>query len=202
MTPNPLTPSSHPDELLPWFVNNTLSPDEREEVQTHVHGCLRCQHEVRLLEQVQSQVKKTPVDSPGELGLHRLLAKVHQDQEHVVLQVARPWWQSGIAIAASLIIVFQAGLLLDAWYFSKPVVPLEAPKEAGVVLQVSFAPTALELEIRETLSHINGVFIGGPGQLGVYRIRLHLAATDEDGIRQALESLRQQEGIVTHVAKE
>ncbi|MEX2496809.1 MAG: zf-HC2 domain-containing protein [Woeseia sp.] len=48
------------DELLPWFVNNTLSAAERDQVRQHLDGCTACQESVSLLSAVQSAVRHEP----------------------------------------------------------------------------------------------------------------------------------------------
>ena len=96
----------------------------------------------------------------------------------------------------------QAGFLIDAWFLSKPMAPLSGPKEQGVVFQLSFAPTATETEIRESIGAVDGTFTDGPNQLGIYRIRLKLSPTNKQTIEQALETLRQRKTIINHVAKE
>ena len=187
MSEVPTQNHTHPDELLPWFVNNTLSETERTEVDTHVQTCTRCQQEVAFLHNMRTRVKENPIQSPGVFGLNRLLKEVQRDNEMERLQRQQQsgWWRTSLAIAASLIILIQAGLLIDAWFFSKPMVPLSGPEEQGIVLQLSFEPTAMEVDIRESVSAVGGTFIDGPGQLGVYRIRLNLSPTDEKGVFRA-----------------
>ena len=204
MPTSPIQEHPHPEDLLPWFVNNTLSLNQKKEVEIHLQQCRRCQNEVALLQNMRQHVKTVPIRSPGEVGLQRLLHKVKQEkkQEQIKQRKKVKWWQPSLAIAASMLIFVQAGLLFDAWFLSKPVVPLSGPQESGIVIQISFAPTATEAEIRESISAINGSFIGGPGQLGIYRIRLNVPTTDQKGIEQAVESLRQRQTIIRHVAKE
>lgn len=193
----------HPDELLPWFVNQSLTDQEREQVEVHLQSCGRCQAEVELLRGMRAEVKQGVADSPGESGLNRLLAEVQKDKAGSE-QISKPmpeWWRTGLAIAASLIIMTQAGLLIDAWYFSKPMVPLAGPQEQGVVLQLSFTPTTTEADIRQIILGVKGTFVGGPGPLGIYRIRLEQAPEDKQGIEQIISGLHQQ-SLVTHVARD
>jgi len=204
MTQLSMTNDQHPDELLPWFVNQSLSDHEREQVEAHLQSCSRCQQEVDFLRNVREEVKTCSSSSPGELGLQRLLREVKRDsslqQGHG--QKRSWWWGNGLAIAASFVIMVQAGLLMDAWFFSKPMVPLSGPSDLGVILQISFQPTATEPDIRQTVSAINGMFVGGPGQLGIYRIRLPLESQDKSGIEEAMGLLRNQKNVVSHVARE
>ncbi len=126
-------PPTHPDQLLPWWVNNTLPLDERKVVEGHLRGCARCTKEVRLLQQMKEQVQELPIQSPGQFGLRRFLTEVNRDKEVSRLRqrTSGRWRRSGLAMAASFIIILQAGLLLDAWWFSKPVVPLSGPEVPG-----------------------------------------------------------------------
>ena len=195
---------AHPDELLPWFVNGTLSSSERNDVAQHVQACSKCQQEIALLQRMRTHIKETPSQSPGEFGLNRLLSEIRKEQ--VVTKMEQPrssgWWRTGLAIAASLIIFIQARFLLDAWYLSKPMAPLAGPQTHEQVLQISFQPTATEAQIREALSHIHGTFIDGPSSLGLYRVRLNTAASPETPIQQTIEQLRQQTTIIQHVAED
>lgn len=204
MRDSPIEQQGHPDELLPWFVNKTLPADERHVVEQHIASCHQCQEEIVLLEKMRAQVKEAPIQSPGEFGLNRLLKEVRNEQ--TVSEVQRPkssgWWKAGLAIAASLIIFIQAGLLIDTWYLSKPVAPLSGPLEQGLVLQVSFAPTATESQIREVVGAVHGTFIDGPSQLGIYRIRLNKLSPDNGKVEQMIEQLRQRKKIIRHVAQD
>lgn len=204
MSPDHLQESSHPDELLPWYVNQTLSAKEQREVEDHIHNCVRCQQEISLLQHMREQVQSTPLDSPGELGLQRLLSEIKTPQFSTQFQhpgQSPTWWKT-FAIAASFIIVAQAGLLMDAYFFSKPMVPLSGPPSNGVILQVTFLPTVTEGEMRETLHAISGNVIDGPGQLGIYRIRLDLSPNNQKEIKGAIAFLQKHTTVIGHVAQE
>jgi hypothetical protein len=204
MTQRSITNDQHPDELLPWFVNQSLSDHEREQVEVHLQSCKQCQQGVEFLRKVREEVKTFSPSLPGELGLKRLLRDVKQDSSHQQGQGQKRswWWGNGLAIAASLVIMVQAGLLMDAWFFSKTMAPLSGPHDFEVTLQITFQPNATEADIRQMVNAINGTFSGGPGQLGIYRIRLPLPPQDEAGIEEAMAYLRNQGKVVSHVARE
>ena len=194
--------STHPADLLPWFVNNTLSEHERLVVESHLETCPQCQQEVLLLQRMREQVKELPVESPGNVGLNRLLHEIRNEKELKQLPI-RSWskkWRTSLAIAASLIICIQTMLLMDAWYLSKPMVPQSATQQSSHVLQISFTPTATEAEIRESIHAIKGTFIDGPSALGIYRIRLHPPMTSKQNLERIIGQLRQQTSIIRHVA--
>ncbi len=201
----PQEQQEHPAELLPWFVNETLSTEDRQTVEQHLESCPQCQQEITLLQKMRTHVKEIRTESPGEFGLNRLLSRVRNDRAVTESPQHPPTqrWQNWLAIAASLIIVIQAGLLIDTWYISKPMIPLSGPEEHGLVLQVSFTPTSTEAQIREVISAIHGRFIDGPSSLGIYRIRLDDQGTsDKSTIKSAIEHLREKTEIILHVSQE
>ncbi|GJL51909.1 MAG: hypothetical protein NPIRA01_31360 [Nitrospirales bacterium] len=203
MSHNPTEQPVHPDELLPWLVNGTLSGSERHDVEQHLEFCTQCQQEIALLEQMRTEIKESSTSSPGEIGLNRLLNKIQNEQTapDAASGTHTSVWRTGLAIAASLIIFIQAGLLLDSWYLSKPMVPLAGPQTYGLVLQVSFVPTATEAQIREVITGVHATFIDGPSSLGLYRIRLDPLTANESSIPKTIEQLRQHTTIIQHVAK-
>ncbi len=204
MTTNTNHHTGCPEDLLPWFVNHTLSPAQLQTVKAHLQHCPRCQQEVAWLKSVRQEIKTMPDPTPGELGLKRLIYRVRHEKtadQHQPRQGAA-WWRPAVAIAASLLIVIQAGLLIHAWLGPANIAPLSGQSEEGLILQITFAPTATEKQIRETVQNVGGSFVGGPGALGVYRIRLDIAATDRITTQQTVDRLREKENIVTHVTRE
>ncbi len=204
MTPNTDHKAPCPDDLLPWFVNHTLDPSQQRDVIAHLKHCRRCQQEVAWLKRVRQGIKATTEVSPGDLGLKRLLRRVGKakqaDQRHL-----RPkgWgWRSAVAIAASLVIVVQAGLLINQWFGPAAIKPLAGPSAEGPVLQITFLPTATEAQIRETVRAVGGSFAGGPSAIGVYQIRVNVPRTDRNAAQLMVDALRQKKDIVAHAAWE
>jgi len=52
------------NELLPWYVNDTLNDTERQLVRQHLHDCEACRGDVELLSRVQRGMRN---DSPAPL---------------------------------------------------------------------------------------------------------------------------------------
>lgn len=61
---------THPEELLAGYVDGSLGPDERAEVDAHLATCGRCREEVALAASARSSLGELPrsVTVPGELG--------------------------------------------------------------------------------------------------------------------------------------
>lgn len=201
------TAQEHPEELLPWYANQTLSGEELEYVQKHLQSCERCQREVELLGKMrteyQEQFKVTP---PGVFGLARLKREIKKDQE-VGLKKPSPkpamlWWRPAMA-AAVLVIVVQSVLLFNMNQPEQLITPLSGPVTEAVTLQVRFKPQAPAAAIQELLHDIDGEIIGGPGSLGIYRIALKDVDADQQAaIDKTVNTLKKKNNIIEYVAQE
>lgn len=192
--------NDHPDELLPWYVNGTLAMGERQDVETHLQTCERCRQEVVWLQNLRAQVKADASRSPGEFGLNRLLREA--DPQRAVAHHQRQWWRPALA-AAAVVIFIQSAVLINFLYRPAPITPLSGPVTEGAVLQVKFAPGATEAQIRQLLQKAQATLIGGPGALGVYRLRLEGVMTAQDqAIQHVIGELTAQHDIVTYAARE
>jgi hypothetical protein len=61
---------SHPEELLAGYVDGSLAPAEREEVELHLRGCARCREDVTAAERSRNLLKELP-EVPAPDGLAR-----------------------------------------------------------------------------------------------------------------------------------
>lgn len=193
-----MSASEHPDELLPWYANGSLKPQERAQVEHHLQACARCRAQVEFLAAVRRQIQSEPLQAPDELGLRRLLRTVRAQADR-----RRSWWRPALA-AAVLVILAQTALLVSLWPGSESrITPLGAPPGEGVLIQVQFAPQATEAQIRALLGEIRGEIVAGPGALGVYRIRVEgVDASGSEEVESIVARLRRQDDLVLHVARE
>ena len=194
--------STHPDELLSWYVNGTLEGPERARVEKHLESCRRCRDEAAWLARLREQIKaEGGADAPGELGLRRLMRQVRGSEAKPRARRLQ-WWQPALA-AAVVVIVIQSVLLVKPWQEAETgIVPL-GMQVSGAVVQVEFAPTATEAQIREVLQAVDGIIVEGPGALGIYRIRLQgVSPADDARVAAAVAALRARKGVVVHAAAE
>ncbi len=193
------------EQLLPWYVNDTLSDDERRQVEAYLERNSEARDEVELLRALRRQVKEEKVEnSPGELGLQRLKREIKQaDREQAgsdrmtgrTVTVASFW--RPLAVAACLAVVIQAGVMISLSGGPGSEVEI-AHGTAGLtapVLQVTFAPDATEQEIREVLQAAGASIADGPTALGIYNLRL--VDADATSVEEALTTLRASGDVVT-----
>lgn len=192
------------EQLLPWYVNGTLSEAERQRVESYLESSAEARQELAFLEGLRGRVKDMDYgNTPGEMGLKRLQREIARDRPaaHHAARTAPGWWRPA-AIAASLVIAIQAGILMQTLTGGGDIVPAGGEIE-GVVLQASFAPDATEAEIRALLQAVDGSLVDGPGEIAVYRIRLNdVDPEDAAAIERALAALAARSDIVTHVGRE
>ncbi|MDZ7736090.1 MAG: hypothetical protein U5P41_08295 [Gammaproteobacteria bacterium] len=177
-------------ELLPWYVNGTLSEDEKTRVDAYLDDYPEARKELELLRQVAAHSIEDQPEPPGELGLTRLRRDIRR-QDHGKGSMSR-WWRP-VAIAASLVLAVQSVLLI--W-----------PRDAGeyrlaggtaAEVQITFVPQASEQSIRALLQELGAEIVGGPGRLGVY----HLSFDSSTDIEQVLARLRARNRVVSHASR-
>jgi anti-sigma factor RsiW len=193
-----------PGELLPWYLNGSLSPGERAEVEAWLHENPEGEAELELLRRMQDQVVvEAESVSPGELGLKRLKRGIRQETKAEIprKQLLPVWWRPMMAAALAVIVV--QGLLLAGLGqqgIDPGIRPLSAPAYAEPLLQVRFRPEATESRIREVLLNADAVLVDGPSAAGIYRLR----ASDgsQEGLARTEGVLRSHPDIVIHLARE
>jgi anti-sigma factor RsiW len=181
---------AHPEELLPWYANGTLAGEEKQRVEDHLRECAQCRQELAWLQQLRAQIKQIhAAESPGDLARARLMRAVREDSRP---RRAR-WWQA--ALAASLAVIVLQGVVIFRLSAPAPAplaaAPIGSPPGQEALVRVRFRPTATEAQIRQALRIINGVVVDGPGDSGVYYVRLEgLDTTQPFEIQDKLQRLK------------
>jgi anti-sigma factor RsiW len=78
-------------ELLPWYVNGSLSQRERERVEAHLKDCHRCQEEERTCRLTAGTVKSAgeAAPTPHPVQLQRVLARIDEAEREEPASVRR-----------------------------------------------------------------------------------------------------------------
>ncbi|HET9768376.1 MAG TPA: zf-HC2 domain-containing protein [Thermoanaerobaculia bacterium] len=186
-------------ELLPWLVNETLEPGEREGVESHLAACGECRGEAERCRALEALVRSAEVaPSPHPAQLQQLMRRVDEAERTrkrprlVRLLGARRvnvWW--ALAAQAAVLVV-----LLGVVFWPPPpsrfrtlsdARPAAATSAAQRQVRVVFAPTATEAELRRVLLEVRGEVVGGPSPLGAYTIAVPAGA---EPLQLVLEHLR------------
>jgi hypothetical protein len=195
--------------LLPWYVNATLSEQDRVRVDAHLSLCAVCRDglavERRVFESVtaESAIEYMPVAS-----LNRLRARLDAEQadpadpEVAGLPHHRRRglpWQGLMAASVALMAVAVGLLAADRWmqFHSQPAtanfhtVTSPAPRAPDEVIRAVFVPTITLVELQSILDESQLRIVAGPTEAGVYS----LALTAARPVNESLTSLRQHSAV-------
>ena len=170
----------HAQRMLPWHVNHTLEAADEARVQTALASSPRLKAEALWLQSFATLLREEPARRSGDQGLATLLARLHAEQSGkvVVLPVLpvrrRAWHKPALALAAAVMLA-QAGVIVNLLARQDPTGdtrPLAVTPVAGNLLQITFRHTTTEPQLRAALAQVGGVLVSGPGQLGVYTVRV------------------------------
>jgi hypothetical protein len=186
------------DELLPWYVNETLSAEERTWFEAYLESHPEAASELRWHESLQARIQESAPRVSPDIGLSKLMARIREERRASsptfaerlaeffgVLQL-RP----AMAAAAALIVIQAAvigALLLGEWRDEEEYAAVRSVGQplSGSVLKVNFKPDAKEAEMRLLLIATGGELIAGPTQLGDYYVHV-----STDRLAQASNELK------------
>lgn len=199
-------------QLLPWHVNRTLDEKQSARLDAALEDDPDLASEHLWLQSLRRTLREDTPARSDDTGLDELLARVRAERTNTLKPFPsaapaprRPaWLPRGYALAASVILAQAAliGVLVmerDEYALLSFLAPLASKQTAtpGVVLQVVFREQASEAAIRAALRDARGEIVGGPGALGVYRIKIAAPGADA-----ALARLRGNGEVVENAVKE
>ncbi len=187
-------------EWIAWYPDGGLTDAQRGAVEAHAAACPACREELELLRC--EEVGPTQISPEAEALFARVLARVEREraggreapgtrppEPSPVPRAARPGRLGGLprragtraaALAASLLVGVLVGagsvtLLTppEAVYRTAAAPPVAAPAPPSArTLEVVFADGATAAEIRQALRSLGAEVVGGPTELGRFRLRL------------------------------
>jgi hypothetical protein len=184
--------------LLPGYVNQTLSPEEEQQVATHLKACMTCQQELQEVTNMQTAIKTSIEQRPGPspAAFSTLMRRIEQEKQtqtrRVVQPTVTPWWESletmfrslfevqWVPALASVLIVGQAFLLFslmgspEGQQVQDPAgiiergIPQGTSATPPIQIQVKFVETAQAIQIQKLLKELSGQIVKGPTSEGLY----------------------------------
>ncbi|KAA3630412.1 MAG: hypothetical protein DWQ09_00535 [Proteobacteria bacterium] len=188
------------ENLLPAYVNGTLSDAECRKVDEYITQHPEVRSELEWLKALRSGMKTLPTgNAPGEMGWQRLRRELRSETETGSPSRGSAWWKPAVA-AAAVIIIVQAALLAGMGPKDERFQPLSGSAGQDNVIQIQFHPGATELQIRTLLNSIDAQVVAGPGALGLYRIQVDSPEPSPQALQQALDRLREHGDVVIHAS--
>jgi hypothetical protein len=162
----------HPDDLLAEYVDGTLEPPERAEVDAHLAGCGRCRADLRSSLRARDELRGAPeAEMPADLR-ERILADVASRPAPAPTapitslgragerrRLAPAAWLAGIAAAAALLIGFFMFSSLHSTSFPTGAVDRAAAPEANATVPGQFTGGASAALVRQPDRNYNQVAI-------------------------------------------
>lgn len=201
------------EELLPWYVNETLDAAQRRLVDTHVAGCANCRAALAL-EHRMAESMRTPQDNV-EVSPHAAWQKLQAQldaEPRTVAKQSRKFLRSGFwPVATNVALVAQAAAIAVLGFALYRVYERPAPlyqtlltadetlRLNGALVRIAFdskmdAETVLALAER-----VNGRIVGGPTANNVYTLAFatqQVAQTPEADVQDQIDWLRTQPHVV------
>lgn len=198
-------------ELLPWYVNESLSPDETHEVEAHMENCPVCQSEVARCKDLSLSVKANPqkTRTPSAPHFAKVLANVDAYENRQMKSQGSPGWfakwlpwlgatprpaRFTLAFQGALVVALATTLLVRSFVPTQGYQTLSNPAEPSVTraqqVRLVFAEDITEKELRGLLLEIPARFIAGPTALGVYTVAVDASTSNARPIQHALAQLR------------
>ena len=169
------------DLLLPWYVNDTLNPDEHERVSKHVVTCAECRENVSLLAKVQAAVvrnKATPIVPQPRVDALLESIGMGNPSHHRDRQQSRTFF----AAAAVTLLLIATLLLIDQEDRSGIPQRFETATSSQVgasmdyVLTIQFESGTSPADRDRVLQDIGARDISGGDIEGSYRVIVQLSA--------------------------
>jgi len=184
-------------ELAPWYVNGTLSDDDRKWVDAYVAEHPQARAELAWYESLRARLQESAPQVSDEIGLARTMSRIHAERSTApttrarvgdrdgpapaILRRIRDWIGSAnfapaFAVAAAIVAV--QGVVIGTLTQREEPATSEfrtlppSAQEVGPLLKVNFRPNAREEDLRLLLVQANATLAGGPTQLGDWYVRV------------------------------
>lgn len=207
-------------ELLPWFVNGTLSAREREFVQTHINDCIPCRRAMLEEESIFGAVRELRAPDAEEHGLDRLLRSIDartRKSAKTSRAVRRPHQGLGVrvlsvSVAAAVLTIVVAVTILSNREAAGPEEPVASERDFSTLttreadtssrIDVIFAEDTSIAEIDALVSRIQARVVSGPSPIGRYTLSLKPGSDMESVLEDLRNDTRIRFAAQTFIAEE
>jgi hypothetical protein len=188
------------DELLPFYVNGTLSEADSRWVESYVREHPAAAAELHWCRALHKEIRDDQPAVSSEVGMERALRRIRSEgpapqaarraatpstaerlrdwfASLVPQPLLRPAFAGALAVVAlqTIVIVQMAGGDRADDAGQMRAIPGTSVVEQGPYLKVNFKGEAREADIRMLLVEVHGSLAAGPGQLGDYYVRIPAA---------------------------
>jgi anti-sigma factor RsiW len=170
-------------ELIPWYVNGTLPPDERTDVEKHLNECLPCRAALREAQRIRSLVDgHDDVPIGMEHGFSDLLRRIDGRRSRRWAFRSGPRLAYGAAAACAAIAgwLLLNGLRAPEATDRAPFTTLtDGANFPDMRIDIVFSDATTEADIRGIIDSVGGRLVSGPSELGRYTVAVEAESPDE-----------------------
>lgn len=200
------------EAMLPWHVNGTLGPGEREELSSHLQHCPSCRREVELQALIRDRMRRGEQVLPAPMasldGLMKRIASYERSSLRLWKQRLAGWFR-GRALERTLVAQAATILLLVgvlAWLAMRPGPPAEyhtlgASPQWQVVgreyIHLEPRELATAAQVKALLEQVGGRIVHGPSPGGAYIVELDFAQASARGTPEEVAAWLNEQPAVT-----
>lgn len=174
------SPHDQARQLLPWYVNDTLDPDEKAMVDAHLADCAECRAELAAEQALAADVAALPIDVEHAWSMlsDRIDAagpprRLAEPVPFLRRKVAMGWALGG-PLAAAAAVAFAVAIVPDA---PSPAGQTYRALGSASAVQpgnalVMFRPDARDGDLRAALATAGARIVDGPTVSGAYVVRI------------------------------
>lgn len=191
------------DLLLPWYVNGTISGEDRHRVEEHLQECAQCRQEILFLQGLEEAVQMEPTFAPSSDLLRKTLARLEKRGKGFWDRIAE-WLAPPPRLRWAVVVVGFAIVLQTAIIIGLMSIPSEKTYEVlsvpstqqatGPRIVLAFQENITESMMRETLQAFHAQIVAGPSPLGFYTVEL--PQEEAGSVDKRLEELRAKKGVI------
>ena len=183
--------------LLPWYVNETLGPAEREAVKLHIKTCIPCRIELGQQQQLFEKIQQTDLLQQASRVSYAQLKKKIKIQNGLESDKFRiSDFVKYAALAASLLLLAMPLMLNNSIVEPAPdntyrtlANPVENEPKKNIV-RVVFASESDPDQIDRLVKSVTGHVVEGPSKNGIYKIQIDTRKTSRQAVDDAVSSLQ------------
>lgn len=192
-------------EMLPFYVNDTLSPDEHIWMESYLTNHPELENEKRFVEHLAKLTKETASPIPEQVRLDRFLSQWHEKQPAPsLLQRIRASWQGPIRIPApvlatvAVMVIAQSAIIGSLVSNSSPEDTFRGERADCIApprIRVVFNPDAKHVEIVLLLRKLEMTVQEGPSETGEFWLTVPKGRLLEEGRAMLRSSALVEEAI-------
>ena len=194
-----MTPA-HKDivELIPWYTNGTLGAGDRARIEKHMNECLPCRAALREEQRLRRLIRaQDDVPLTAAHGISSLLRKIDAKRRPPPPFRSQSTVMLGAAVCAAVFAIWflVTGPTSDVDNTSASYSTLtDSSTSEGNRIDIVFADSTREDEIRQIIEDIGAELVDGPSDLGRYTIVVDSAG--DELLTQLIERLSEDPRVV------